>query len=73
MIGAARVEESEFWSRDGTKGKRAAVSDNEHLGRLGPLRLVSDAREQPVAEVEVQDGWRQLAHQVGRRDGTASV
>lgn len=46
MVGAARMEESEIWNRDETKGKRAAVSNNEHLGRLDPQRLLSDARGQ---------------------------
>lgn len=72
MVGAARVEESEFWNRGETKGKRAAVSNNEHLGRLGPLRLLSDAREQLGAEAEVQDGWTGGNWRTKLADGTGS-
>lgn len=58
MIGAARVEEAEAWNRDETEGKWAALSDNEHLGRLGPLRLVFVAREQFGTEAGLgTDRW----------------
>lgn len=58
-------------SRRDERKASAALSNTEHLGRLGPLSLfVRCARAARGLRLSLgQADWRQLAHEVGRRNG----